>query len=301
MNVSIARLLAGLFVFAVGCAQAGVWPAVPLASVERVCQRIGERLHSVGERACLDARMIAGDGASVRGQPLLYRDYLPRSHRRTPFRVLLIGGIHGDELSSSSIALQWMQKLESERLQPFHWRVIPVANPDGLLAPVAARTNARGVDLNRNFATPDWDRDARAYWQRVTHSDARRFPGPNSLSEPETRWLTMQIREFRPDAIVSIHAPFGVLDYDGPLDPPQRFGYLRLQPLGIYPGSLGNYAGANLGLPTITLELPSAGIMPTRAQSQRIWADMLSWLEENLPKAEPPLFQRLDDSPWISR
>jgi hypothetical protein len=291
-----ARLLAGLFVFAAGFAA-----AAPLASVERSCELIGRRLQSVGVEACLAAKLKAGDGASHRGQPFLYRDYLPGSARRTPFRVLLLAGIHGDELTSVSIAFQWMKKLETERLQPFHWRVIPCANPDGLLSEPSQRTNARGVDLNRNFRTADWDADAIAYWKRVTRSDARRYPGTAALSEPETRWLTEQIRHFRPDAIVSIHAPFGVLDYDGPLDPPQRFGYLRLQPLGIYPGSLGNYAGTNLVLPTITLELPNARLMPTVSQSQRIWADMLTWLEQNLPKAEPPLFQRLTDTPWVLR
>ena len=296
MKFVMARLLAGLFIFT-GAAQA----QAPLTSMERACERVGTRLQSVGVRTCLNAKLTVGDGASRRGMPLLYRDFLPGAGRRTPYRVLLIGGIHGDELSSVSVVFQWMQKLDQERLQPFHWRVIPMSNPDGLLSAKASRTNAEGVDLNRNFPTPDWNADALAYWQRVTRSDVRRYPGPRAMSEPETRWLTQQIREFRPDAIVSVHAPFGILDFDGPLDPPQRFGYLRLQPLGIYPGSLGNYAGITLGLPTITLELPHAGIMPTNAQSQRVWADMLTWLEENLPKAEPPLYQRLDKTPWMPR
>lgn len=296
MTSTIARLLAGLFIFALG-SSAGA--AVPLASVEHACALIGARLHSISKADCLAAGLRAGQGASHRGLPMMYRDFLPGSARRTPFRVMLIGGIHGDEFSSVSISFQWMKKLRSERLQPFHWRVIPAANPDGLLAaPKATRVNASGVDLNRNFSTPDWLTDAHGYWKRVTHSDPRRFPGSAPLSEPETRWLTAQIREFKPDAIVSLHAPFGVLDFDGPLDPPQKFGYLRLQPLGIYPGSLGNYAGITLGVPTITLELPHAGILPTGAQSQRVWSDMLTWLERNLPKAGAPLFRRLDDTPW---
>ena len=95
------------------------------------------------------------------------------------------------------------------------------------------------------------------------------------------------IEEFKPDAIVSIHAPYGVLDYDGPDVPPERFGYLRLNQLGTYPGSLGNYAGIYLQLPVITLELPHAGLMPTAAQSQRIWSDMLSWLEKTSPGCAP--------------
>lgn len=299
MKSLYARLLAGLFIFSATAADSAA--VTPLASVERACERIGARLKDVGVKTCLDAGLIAGEGATHRGMPMMYRDYLPGTSRRTPFRVLLIGGIHGDELTSVAITFQWMKKLESERLQPFHWRVVPCANPDGLLLPSATRTNGRGVDLNRNFATPDWDAKALERWRRVTRYDPRRFPGSAAASEFETRWLMNQIKEFRPDAIVSIHAPWGVLDYDGPLDPPQRFGYLRLQPLGIYPGSLGNYAGMVLRLPTITLELPHAETMPSNAQSQRIWADMLGWLERNLPNREPPLFQRLTDSHWVLR
>lgn len=293
-----ARLIAGLFV-SLAALPAGA-AELPLVSAERFCERLGQRLQSVDVRQCVAAGLHLGDGASLGGLPLVYRDYLPASRRNTPKRVLLIGGIHGDEFSAVSIVFQWMQKLEHERLQPLHWRVIPCANPDGLLARPATRTNNRGVDLNRNFPTPDWRRDALAYWQKKTQSDPRRYPGPSALSEPETRWLRMQIEHFRPDAIVSVHAPYGVLDYDGPLEPPERFGYLRLHPLGVYPGSLGNYAGLALSMPVITLELPHAGIMPTATQSQRIWGDMLTWLDRSLPKSEPPLYQRLDDESWGS-
>lgn len=294
-TLRIARLLAGLFVFG---ACGAVRAELPLGSIERTCELIGARLPAVGVGACLESRLVAGEGTSTRGLPLLYRDFVPGSTRRTPYRVMLIGGIHGDEPTAVAVAFHWMRKLEAERLQPFHWRVIPCANPDGLLVEKPTRTNARGVDLNRNFATPDWDAQALDRWRKKTRYDPRRYPGPAAASEPETRWLTQQIRQFRPDAIISIHSPWGVLDFDGPLDPPQRFGYLRLQPLGIYPGSLGNYAGIALGLPTITLELPHSTEMPTATQSQRIWSDMLLWLERNLPKAEPPLFWRLEDMPW---
>ncbi|MGH8456478.1 MAG: murein peptide amidase A, partial [Stenotrophobium sp.] len=73
---------------------------------------------------------------------------------------------------------------------------------------------------------------------------------------------------------------------------------LNLHQLGTYPGSLGNYAGVDLGLPVITLELPYAKIMPTPAQMQLIWEDMLTWLDKNLPKHEPPIYMRLGDQPW---
>lgn len=280
-----ARLIAGLFVGLAGAdAQAA---ATPLAGADQACEQLARKLQSIQLADCKRLHLHVGAGASRDGRPLLYRDFPPSQPPQRPSRVLLIGGIHGDELSAVSIVFQWMRKLEQERLQPFHWRVIPSANPDGLFASPSSRVNRGGVDLNRNFPSGDWNRRALAYWKSKTGSDPRRYPGKSALSEPETRWLVEQIREFKPDAIVSVHAPYGVLDYDGPSEPPQRFGYLRLHPLGTYPGSMGNYAGIDLGLPVITLELPHAGSMPTPAQSQRIWSDMISWLQQNLPAAAP--------------
>lgn len=279
-----ARLTAGLFVGVAGLTAAA---PLPLSSVDQACLQLSQRLQSVQLDDCRRLRLQAGDSATRMGRPLLYRDFLPSSSAPRPGRVLLIGGIHGDELTSISIVFQWMRKLDQERPQPFHWRVIPNANPDGLFASPASRVNRAGVDLNRNFPSVDWQRTALAYWKTKTQSDPRRYPGKAPLSEPETRWLVEQIRQFQPDAIVSVHAPYGVLDYDGPPDPPKYFGYLRLSPLGTYPGSLGNYAGTDLGLPVITLELPHAGLMPTPVQSQQVWSDMIGWLQRNLPARDP--------------
>lgn len=274
-----ARLLAGLFVCGLASAR-----AQPPATVESACRAYADRLQSVDYRACLAAGLQATAGRSVRGQPLLLRDYPATPAQTPPRRILLLGGIHGDELSSVSVTFQWMQKLEQQRSRPFAWRVIPCANPDGLMSRPASRVNARGVDLNRNFPSADWARKALAYWTQRTGKDPRRYPGPSSLSEPETRWLQQQLHEFRPDAVVSIHAPYGLLDFDGPEQPPKRVGHLRLHRLGTYPGSLGNFAGIDIGLPVVTLELPNAGIMPTAAQSEWIWLDLLNWLELEVPQ-----------------
>ena len=105
--------------------------------------------------------------------------------------MLVIGGIHGDELSSASVALHWIRlAARAARLpQPVHWRFMPVLNPDGLLAHPPRRVNASGVDLNRNFPTPDWERERQVYWEKRTRKDPRRWPGPQPLSEPESRFL----------------------------------------------------------------------------------------------------------------
>jgi protein MpaA len=146
--------------------------------------------------------------------------------------------------------------------------------------------------LNRNFPTPGWQNDAPRSWARATHSDPRRFPGTAPLSEPETRWINEEMQRFKPQVIISVHAPFGVLDFDGPVKPPTRFGRLNFNRVGVYPGSLGNYSGMHKNVPVITIELPNAQRMPAPAEVQRIWLDMLAWIKVNVPKQDTVLAKR---------
>ena len=113
-------------------------------------------------------------------------------------------------------------------------------------------------------------------------------PGPAPLSEPETRWVYEEIERFQPDVVISVHAPFGVLDFDGPVNPPNRFGRLVFDPVGVYPGSLGNYSGVHKNIPVITIELPNSLAMPSDAEVKRIWTDMLSWIQRNVPQHNMP-------------
>ena len=209
-----------------------------------------------------------------------------------PVRVLLLGGIHGDELTAAAIVFEWMQALQTPVAQSFHWHVAPVVNPDGLLAPKPQRVNANGVDLNRNFPTPGWEQDAKRYWMKTTGSDPRRFPGQSPLSEPESRWLNAEIERFKPHVIISVHAPFGVLDFDGPAKPPRQFGRLYYSRVGVYPGSLGNYGGMHKNVPVITIELPNAVSMPPKDEVQRIWRDMLAWIDRSVPAGKLASSQR---------
>jgi murein peptide amidase A len=163
-----------------------------------------------------------------------------------------------------------------------HWRFVPVVNPDGLLARPPKRTNANGVDLNRNFATPNWQRDAAIYWEQRTRKDPRRWPGPKALSEPESRFVHEQMQAFKPQLIVSIHAPYGVLDFDGPSVPPSKLGRLYLDQVGIFPGSLGNYGGVHKGVPVVTIELPNAMRTPLDAEMRQMWLDLARWMSAKL-------------------
>ncbi|NWF39668.1 murein peptide amidase A [Mariprofundus sp. NF] len=253
------------------------------SAIEKECKRIGNKLGSVSIRDCLNHNLQESGAQSVTGQAIMLKEYPPLASREPKARILLIGGTHGDEYSSVSIIFKWMKTLDIHHSGLFHWHVSPLVNPDGLLQRPSQRLNANGVDLNRNMPTPDWHKSTSAYWQK-TGFDKRRYPGPAPLSEPESRWLYEEIRTFKPHAIVSVHAPYGVLDFDGPPVGPNQLGQLHLHLIGTYPGSLGNSAGVQHQIPVITVELPYAGIMPSEDEISRMWMDLIRWLRLNVPK-----------------
>ncbi len=262
-------------------------PPTALANSDAInawCDELGTRLRSVSADACRRQNFVAAPENTARGNALVMRDIAAKDSTAaaTPKRVLVIGGIHGDELTSVSTVFRWLDWVKQPDAAGYQWRMIPAANPDGLLARPSTRVNAGGVDLNRNFQTPDWDKDAQNYWVQRTHSDPRRYPGKSAGSEIETRWLQGQIEEFRPDLIISVHAPYNLLDYDGPVPEPMRFGRLFLNRLGVYPGSMGNYSGLFKQIPVVTIELPHATVMPSQRDQQALWEDMLKWMKNNL-------------------
>lgn len=255
------------------------WAAPPPAPPAGPCDTLMRRLPNVNRTLCANAALEPGSGRSVKGVPLYGRDVRADGAK---LRVLVMGGIHGDELSSGALALHWIALAQqpAQLPQPVHWRFIPVLNPDGVMAQPPRRVNANGVDLNRNFPTPNWERDAAAYWEQRTKKDPRRWPGKRPLSEPETRYLHEQMQSFKPHLIVAIHAPYGVLDFDGPSVPPSRLGRLYLDQVGIFPGSLGNYGGVHKGVPVVTIELPNSMRTPLDAEMRQMWLDLLRWMGE---------------------
>jgi protein MpaA len=288
VSVALAAALLGLSGMAVAARPAPAPKAAPVAAVvkpippiltaQAFCQEVTARLPNVSMALCAQAQLQLNGARSVRGHALMQRDVVsPNAH----LRVLVIGGVHGDELSSSSLALHWVQAA-METPSNIHWRFVPLMNPDGMFQASPTRTNAHGVDLNRNFPTPNWDKEAPQYWSKRTKNDPRRYPGPKPLSEPESKWLFDEMERWKPNLIVSVHAPYGVLDFDGPTSPPQKLGRLYLDQVGIFPGSLGNYGGVHKHVPVVTIELPSAIRTPQEAEIRQMWLDLLRWTAERL-------------------
>lgn len=274
------------------CITALLWVLSNLAqastpAVTQLCQEVGSLLGSVSVKQCLQQQLDDSSARSTEGRALVTKQYPPVGKKKPLGRVLVMGGIHGDEYSSVSLMFRWMETLNQYHSGLFHWHWVPLLNPDGLLATdKATRQNANGVDLNRNFPTPDWLPLAQKYWIERTHRNPRRFPGAMASSERETQWFIEQIRAFKPDAIVAVHAPHKLVDFDGPQNPPTQLGNLQLRRLGTYPGSLGNYGGSLLNIPVVTVELPSAGIMPSKQEVSRMWVDLVRWLRTEIPKQQ---------------
>jgi protein MpaA len=274
--------LAGMLLCRLGFCLSAIYLIATCSYAASPCVEYAAKLPNIKRDLCEAAQLQPAGPRSVNGQALWVRDIKPEN---ATLRVLVVGAIHGDELSSGAVALHWIQLAAQPPLdapQVIHWRFVPVLNPDGVLSRPPRRVNAHGVDLNRNFPTPNWERDAKVYWEKRTGKDPRRWPGPKPLSEPESRFLHEQMQSFKPQLIVSIHAPYGVLDFDGPSVPPSRLGRLYLDQVGIFPGSLGNYGGIHKGVPVVTIELPNSTRTPLDAEMRQMWLDLLRWVHERI-------------------
>ncbi len=262
--------------------------AEPLC-VEETCRLISGKLASVSLKDCAEGGLLLSGAYSNKGVPLLVKEYPPLLEQRKPqAKILVVGGTHGDEYSSISVVFKWMKILDIHHSGLFHWIFIPLLNPDGLFLEESTRTNAMGVDINRNFPAPLWREIGFKRWLEVAKKDPRYYPGTHPASEPETVFLVNIIKTFQPDAVISVHSPLNLVDYDGPGTPPSKLGSLRLFRLGNFPGTLGNYAGIVERIPVVTLELASSGRMPSSMEISSIWRDLVRWLINNIPVEEKP-------------
>lgn len=213
---------------------------------------------------------------SVSGLPLIWATF--GEEKNSPHNTTMIMcGVHGDEITPIKLCFDILQELKTngELFKNRYVIVAPIVNPDSFFKVKATRTNARGVDINRNFPTKDWNAQALKLWRKNYRSDRRRFPGNKSLSEPEVVFQVNLIKLYSPGKIISVHAPLTMLDYDGPDDltankvtetkarelliqMSQKADGYKVKVFPYFPGSLGNYAGFERQIPTYTLELPSS-------------------------------------------
>jgi murein peptide amidase A len=109
-----------------------------------------------------------------------------------PVAGLLTAAQHGEEAVTALLVRRLLELVPGDRTA---WGVVPVVNPDGLLA--GTRQNDAGVDLNRNFPASTWVPDASFTYppgldpalRRPGRRTNRSSPGSHAGSEPETRAL----------------------------------------------------------------------------------------------------------------
>jgi predicted deacylase len=132
-------------------------------------------------------------GTSVLGRPITV---VHRAHEGATQRVLVIGHIHGDERAGLRVVRRLLDRAD---LPPdLDLYLARTVNPDGTAA--VSRTNAHGVDLNRNFP-----------YKWATSPRGSTWSGPSALSEPESVALRDLIRRIDPWLVVTFHQPlFGV-------------------------------------------------------------------------------------------
>ena len=138
-------------------------------------------------------------GYSSLGLPIMAYEF-----RNSGPEVLILGGVHGDEVEGILCA----QGLLDQFMKAFPYKLnlvlVPQFNIEGVLN--KTRGNARGIDLNRNLKTKDWSPEVKT---------PRYNPGPAAGSEPENQALMKYIEEKKPSWILSLHSWHPVLNVNG--------------------------------------------------------------------------------------
>lgn len=131
-----------------------------------------------------------------------------------PVRLALMGSIHGGwERNTERLVLTAYEHFlarPADIPSALSLFFVPTTNPDGLAlgnGPDAA-WNARGVDLNRNFDTPNWSPDAFGRpGGRYGPSGTRQGAGGTApFSEPETRVIRDFVVRHKVGVVISYHS-----------------------------------------------------------------------------------------------
>jgi hypothetical protein len=180
----------------------------------------------------------------VDGSPIVARHY---GALDAPVQVVVLGQMHGSEPGGQKVVRELTRRQVPAGVGLW---LIASMNPDGDRRHL--RTNARGVDLNRNFPT-DWQRASRGpYW-----------PGSGPASEPETRGMVRFLTRVQPTAVLSFHQAFDRVDISHPASEAagrklagwmgEEAAMVRCQ--GPCHGTLTQWVDGTFGAVAITVEL----------------------------------------------
>ncbi len=187
-------------------------------------------------------------GVTVRGRPIVLERFGSGSRH-----ILIVGGLHGDE-AGGLLGARFKAYLRSHPSAIPTDTVVDViayANPDGRA--LKRRTNARRVDLNRNFPASNWTRK---------HPRGTPSHGKKAASEPETRALVRLLADEKYLRVITLHSRGGFIDPDGAgsralAKRMARAAHIRVVNLPAYNGSMGSYVPEKHRIPIVTWELSS--------------------------------------------
>lgn len=165
-------------------------------------------------------------------------------------KVLILGGVHGDEWEGVVAANGLISKFSDSFTYKLDLTVVPMFNLEGVIR--SQRKNAAGVDLNRNLPTNDWTKDV---------AEERYYPGNEANSEPENQALVKWLTDNKPRFVLSLHSWKPLLNINGNCEPEAKVlhkltGYEIKESIGYpTPGCLGTYCGLERDMPTLTYEI----------------------------------------------
>ena len=171
-------------------------------------------------------------------------ELIKQENNNSDKKILIIGVFHGDEPQGEYFINSYLEKSKNNGKNSIYF--IPKLNPSGV------RKNSNGVDLNRNFPTKNWE---------LGEKSSDYFGGVEANSEMETKFLVDLIDENNFSAIITIHAPYKTVNYDGPAEGlaqkiSEIIGYPPSSDIGYAtPVSFGTYCGKERQIPTITIEI----------------------------------------------
>lgn len=239
------------------------------------CIAIAALISCAGATSAMGVEDMQEIGQSRNGSPITAQ---VTGDPDADIRIVVLGEMHGDESAGRRVvtALRSLTPPEGTAI----W-LVPSMNPDGHAR--GTRTNARGVDLNRNFP---------ATW-REQGATTRQWSGPRAASEPETRAMMRFLSSIRPTAVLSFHQPFGVVDIT---HAPARAAGKRLaqwiglpaRPVGCSGpcrGTLTEWVTEDLDAIALTVELPASVGSKEVERAAAATHRLARWLSDGKPAA----------------